>query len=257
MALLLTLMNAPSISLLLLALLSLTGCKPEEPQKPAAWAATPHEKWPQMVLTNAARFKGHTSLNGASSFLVQLKSGEVVAATARHLLGDAGGVKPEVKPADFNASLDSWFMHPRTRPDEVVKVRSLASQPDPRPGFDWVLFHIEGTGESVATPLTLRRTRVKAGETVHLIGVSYAEPTVAQKIYSGVVTERRGDRFRYRITPYVNIRGFSGAPIVDDDGLLVGVMTVWFANPRMEGDLWMEAGGEDAVSAAAILPAGS
>ena len=73
------------------------------------------------------------------------------------------------------------------------------------------------------------------GESVHLIGVAYAEPEVLQKVYSGTVTERGyGDRFRYTISPHVDIRGFSGAPIVDDAGLVVGVMTVWF-HPKMDG----------------------
>jgi S1-C subfamily serine protease len=50
----------------------------------------------------------------------------------------------------------------------------------------------------------------------------------------------------------VDIRGFSGAPIVDDAGLVVGVMTVWF-QPKMDGELWTEAGGEDALSALKAL----
>ncbi|MCX6849693.1 MAG: hypothetical protein NTY98_12300, partial [Verrucomicrobia bacterium] len=82
-----------------------------------------------------------------------------------------------------------------------------------------------------------------------------AEPDVAQKVYSGVVTARGYvDRFRYTITPHVDITGFSGAPIVDEKGLLVGVMTVWF-QPQMEGELWTEAGGEDAQTALARIKA--
>jgi hypothetical protein len=34
---------------------------------------------------------------------------------------------------------------------------------------------------------------------------------------------------------------------VDSKGLVVGVMTVWF-EPRMQGDLFLEAGGEDTAS---------
>lgn len=48
----------------------------------------------------------------------------------------------------------------------------------------------------------------------------------------------------YDIEPPADIRGFSGAPIIDKDGYLVGVITVWF-NPKMEGENFLEAGGED------------
>lgn len=98
------------------------------------------------------------------------------------------------------------------------------------------------------TPLQLRRKPVEVGEEVFLVGVPYSEPQRAQNVYRGRVTERRfGTRFRYTIDPPVDIRGFSGAPIVDTQGLAVGVMTVWF-EPKMNGDLFLEAGGEDSAA---------
>jgi len=79
---------------------------------------------------------------------------------------------------------------------------------------------------------------VSVGERVHLVGVSYTEPDVAQKVYSRVVTARGfGDRFRYDISPHVDIRGFSGAPVPGDAGWVVGVRTIWFQR-RMDGELW-------------------
>ena len=47
--------------------------------------------------------------------------------------------------------------------------------------------------------------------------------------------------------PPVDIRGFSGAPIIDEKGYVVGVMTVWF-DPKVSGDNFLEAGGEDIAS---------
>ncbi|MEZ0276197.1 MAG: serine protease [Roseimicrobium sp.] len=219
---------------------------------PEPWASRPHAEWPQLVLTNVATFKGHTPLQGASGFLVHSESGETLAATAAHLLGENGGVSPEVTLADLDSSFDSWIMHPRTMPDRTIKLLGSASKTSAPKNNDWLLLRVDGKTEH-ATPLRLRKTPVKVGEKVHLVGVSYSEPEVAQKVYSGVVTARGyGDRFRFDITPHVAIPGFSGAPILDDAGLVVGVMTVWF-NPRMDGELWTEAGGEDAASAFAIM----
>ena len=216
------------------------------------WATLPHEQWPQLVLTNAAKFKGHSPLNGASGFLIRSEPGKILAATARHLLGENGGVEPEVTLADLDASFDSWVMYPRTLPNHAINLLGSASLTNGPKNNDWVLLRVDGESAHV-TPLRIRRDPVKVGERVHLVGVSYSEPNVVQKVYSGVVTARSsGDRFRYDISPHVAIRGFSGAPVLDDSGLLVGVMTVWF-HPRMDGELWTEAGGEDAAGALAIM----
>lgn len=216
------------------------------------WAAKPSKEWPQIVLTNAAKFKGHTPLNGASGFIIRSESGEMLGATARHLLGVNGGVEPELTLAELDSSFESWVMHPRTKPEQRIRFLGSATVENAPANNDWLLLRVDGPLKGV-TPLRIRMTPVKVGEKVHLIGVSYAEPKVAQKVYSGVVTARaHGSRFRYDITPHVEIPGFSGAPIVDDAGLLVGVMTVWF-QPRMDGDLWTEAGGEDAAEALKIL----
>ena len=64
---------------------------------------------------------------------------------------------------------------------------------------------------------------------------------------SGAVTARRSDRFRYDLDPPVEIPGFSGAPIVNVQGHVVGVMSVWF-EPKMDGKMFLEAGGEDAAT---------
>lgn len=224
----------------------------EQPLPAEPWAALPYEQWPQLVLTNSAQFKGHTPLHGASGFLVRNDAGVVLAATARHLLGENGGVAPEVTLADLDASFDSWVMYPRTQPERAIKLRGSASLSSGPTNNDWLLLQVDGTPKHVF-PLRIRRTPVKVGERVRLVGVSYSEPSTVQKVYSGVVTARAlGDRFRYDISPHVDVRGFSGAPIVDEAGLLVGIMTVWF-EPRMDGDLYTEAGGEDAGGALVIM----
>ena len=244
-----------SAVLSLTVLPQLASCSPQEVEKitPEPWAAKAPAEWPQIVLTNDTSFKGHTSLRGASAFLVQTQGGEILAATARHLLGENGGVEPQVTLQDLDHALQSWILFPRTLPDRRATVAGLASPNGGGRNNDWLLLHLASTKDLPASPLRLRATPVAVGETIHLIGVSYAEPEVAQKVYSGKVTQRAfGDRFRYDVNPPVDIRGFSGAPIVDDAGWVVGVMSVWF-HPRMNGTLYLEAGGEDARSALGIL----
>jgi hypothetical protein len=213
------------------------------------WALKPPSEWPQMVLTNLAEFRGHTSLNGASSFLVQTPDGRVVAATAKHLLGENGGVEPTVEPGQLGEVLSSWHMHPRTKPEATVAITGLGFPLPVDKDLDWLLLTLDdGPKNLPSLPLQLRRAPVTVGEEVFLVGVPYSEPEKAQNVYRGRVTERRfGDRFRYTVDPPVDIRGFSGAPIVDGHGHVVGVMTIWF-DPKMQGEKFLEAGGEDAVS---------
>jgi hypothetical protein len=120
--------------------------------------------------------------------------------------------------------------------------------------LDWLLLSLSENSQNLpSTPLRLRRGPVSIGETVFLVGVPYSERQRAQNVYRGRVTGRGdGDsvhrnRFRFTIDPPVDIRGFSGAPILDSQGLAVGVMTVWF-EPKKQGDKDLEAGGEDSAS---------
>jgi Trypsin-like peptidase domain len=213
------------------------------------WAGQPPAEWPQLVLTNSATFNGHSSLNGASAFLIRATDGRIVAATALHLLGPNGGVEPTIAPERLPAVLSSWRMYPRTKPNATILVTGLGYDVTPRKNFDWLILSVASkSGELPATPLTLRPKPVSIGDAVFLVGVPYSESDRAQNVYRGRVTERaHADFFRFTIDPPVDIRGFSGAPILDQRGLVVGVMTVWF-KPTMQGDRFLEAGGEDAAS---------
>lgn len=220
---------------------------PANPPEP--WASNPPHEWPQIVLTNHGEFDGHTALHGASAFLIRTRDGLTLAATAKHLLGENGGVRPEIPLARLDRAVRSWRMHPRTLPDRFVEIAKLGASGPDDPNFDWLILTVkDSSGDLPAAPLRLRPEPVQVGERVYLVGCPYAEENCKQNVYSGQVTNRaHGDRFRFDINPPVELRGFSGAPIIDGRGHVVGVMTVWF-NPRKSGDKHLEAGGEDATS---------
>ncbi|QDU58492.1 hypothetical protein Pan181_47290 [Aeoliella mucimassa] len=139
-------------------------------------------------------------------------------------------------------------MFPRTMPDDYIEVHSLGVRGLDDEILDWLVLSIENADPLPGYPLKLRKEPVRIGETVYLIGCPYIEQDCKQNVYTGTITERAfGDRFRYDIEPPVDIRGFSGAPIIDEKGYVVGVMTVWF-DPKMSGDEYLEAGGEDIAS---------
>src|SRR5690349_13283982 len=57
----------------------------------------------QILLTNNAQFTKNRNLEGASGFLIK-HNGANFAVTAKHLLGDAGGVEPEVNLNELDKS---------------------------------------------------------------------------------------------------------------------------------------------------------
>lgn len=217
------------------------------------WISKPKIDWPQIVLTNDAEFNGHSPLLGASSFLIRTGDGQVLAATAAHLIGSAGGVEPEIPVDQLTSRIRSWKIYPRTMPDDFVEATSLAVRGLGQENLDWLILSIEDSDRLPAYPLKLRKDPVRVGEAVYLIGCPYVEQNCKQNVYAGTVTERAfGDRFRYDLDPPVDMRGFSGAPIVDHKGYLVGVMTVWF-DPKMSGEKFLEAGGENVASVYDLL----
>jgi hypothetical protein len=212
------------------------------------WASKPPLEWPQFVLTNDAEFIGHTPLRGASAFVIETADGRKLAATAKHLIGVDGGVEPAIPVARLDAVIRSWHLFPRTLPEKAFEADKLASRMLDDESLDWLLLTLKSNSQPLpATPLHLRPQPVQVGEEVYLVGCPYNEEACKQNVYLGKVTQRTGDRFRYDINPPVDLKGFSGAPVIDKRGHVVGVMTVWF-EPKMQGEEYLEAGGEDSAS---------
>lgn len=190
---------------------------PTPPPPPAElWASRPPREWPQLVLTNRAEFQGHTPLHGASAFLIKTQDGRTLAATGKHLLGANGGVEPEVSVVVFNGALQSWRLFPRTLQDQLIEAGKVGAEGLDDRRLDWLILTLKDTGKPLpATPLRLRQRPVEVGEEVVLVGCPYDEAACKQNVYAGKITERTADHFRYDIDPSVDIRGFSGAPVVD------------------------------------------
>ena len=217
----------------------------EMPAEP--WVEKPQSQWPQIVLTNQATFKGHTPLRGASSFLIRNAKGRVFAATARHLIGSAGGVEPALSAGELDTALLAWRVYPRTQEQNSLRLGHVAVPGLDAKGRDWLVLTLNTAGPALPSyPLSLRREPVRVGESVYMIGCSYTEPEAVQNVYKGKVTKRyAGGYWRFSINPSVELPGFSGAPILDSRGHVVGVATVVFNDPQMDGDKWKESGGQD------------
>jgi hypothetical protein len=188
-----------------------------QPSAPA-WMARDPSSWPQILLANDAVFMDRSTMGGASGFLMRLPSGVVVAATAKHVLGN------DAKLEDYQRTVKSWSMFSKTAPGNRVKLAALVEKLPEGNNLDWlVLAPTTQSGGWPGEPLPARQDNVAMGETVYVLAVPDGDRS-RQNVYKGTVTQL-GDsgEFYYQLPQAVNSHGFSGAPIVDAEGRLAGI----------------------------------
>lgn len=221
-----------------LALSLLISCSstPEKKQPPLTdvpydWATHHQDTWPQVVLTNEFEFKERVAgaSFGASSFLVMTESRkDTFMCTAKHLLGEAMGIKPAITLDSFDILLTKWEVMPRTATltADIIAVENILTKE--QNGRDIALFNIEEKAHQIQ-PLQARFTPVKEKEELFVLGCAYADENCHQKVYSvlglGYDDEEGGDgQLIVAMLDKVVMSGFSGAPVVDKQGFVVGIV---------------------------------
>ncbi len=222
-------------------------------QASAAWSTKPTEAWPQLLLQNS--FKATSNdFDGASGFLVRLPSGQPLAVTARHVFGETLDVPSLEKPSTV------WTMAPPARSTARVHLRKIAWDAERQAGgkpLDCVVMTVDEPTRWPAELLTPRQTPPVVGETVYLLGVPYGDKA-AQRVYKGTVISEDDDEsmFGYEIDGTPATRGFSGAPVVDANGLVLGIHHGKYDQQPDAGRLTAAAVDINAVMAAVRPPPG-
>jgi len=180
----------------------------------------------QTLLTNSAQFTGKRALNGGSGFLIKYNNSNY-AVTARHLLGEDGGVVPEVKINALAKNLLNWEMSPRVVMNparETVKLNAngLNFSKSLR---DIVLLNVASDAFDLEV-LTPNFVLPAEGETLFLIGCPYSESQCRQNSYAVKFVEYDAAEATLvcEITSKVDLSGFSGAPLINGTGEVVGVL---------------------------------
>lgn len=204
---------------------------------PELWVKQPQNKWPDVVLTHNSEFRGHSTLQGASAFLIELPGKRVVAATAKHLIGPDGGVEPALRTTEVNDSIVKWNLHTRARPDATVAVTGLFGAPDHYGALDdWLLLDVDKKATKLpASPLKVRYKPLSRGDKVFIVGVRYENDKNTQEVFSGKVTNPSYGIIEGTLDTPANLEGFSGAPILDTDGHIVGLLTGTRSQPDAQG----------------------
>ena len=192
--------------------------------------SNPEKDWPQLLMRNYGTFIGHTPMDGASSFIIESSDGVHWVATSARLLGPSGGVEPPLPPGKMAAALHRWRAFPPDKPDTFAEIsggRGLNCLVT----SDWLAMRLPSNDSVLPVkPLHLRRKALKPGEVVYLVGLPYDDQSGAtQHVYRGQVTPSTGaldaGQFAFEVDAAVDFSGFRGAPVLDGESEVVGVLT--------------------------------
>ncbi len=185
-----------------------------------------------VLLRNDIEFTGGRVTAGASASLIEI-DGEVYVLTAKHLLGSAMGVEPAVLPSRFDAELVRWSAAPNRsfygEGDDPFSVAVTGMhRPDDNLDVDLMLLETDmSPADAAGRTLPLSDALAMEGDAVFLVGCPYAEGgACAQNLYPATVLGTMDELyviFLFDAAPPA-LSGFSGAPILNADGEIVGVL---------------------------------
>lgn len=193
------------------------------------WMKLPQSQWPQIAMINQIEYTDANHPVAGCGFL--LESGdEVLAATAKHVLLF---FKSETMEAvDFKNTLKQWRMFPKNNRDDAVVVDRLLNADPEEPltsipsEKDWLLFSIQERSPDIQ-PLKFRIDPIESGEAVYIIGWRYSDKDCPQVIYEGNFIKDDGGSLLITTKELADntMPGLSGAPVIDSNGYLIGLMS--------------------------------
>jgi len=218
----------PAINrIIFLILLVSCGGGPETTR--TAWIDEPQDQWPRIAMVNEIEYIDQYFPVAGCSFLLEA-GGDTVAATAKHVL--IYFKSDSMRTTSFENTLVSWTMHPKDDPgDSVVTGRLINEDPAERIEYapsrnDWLLFEIARTSPGME-PLQFREKPLVEGETVYIIGWRYTDLDCRQRVYRGKLAGWENGEVIISTEDLADntIPGLSGAPVIDSDGRLIGLMS--------------------------------
>jgi hypothetical protein len=189
------------------------------------------ENFPDIALSNRIDFvdSNFDQPRFSCGFLIKHKA-DTFAVTAKHLLKI---IKPaEMKTLTFDGYIKNWILYPLDKKEQMVTTDKLLNEDKSQSlsdnstyNQDWLLFSIK-TNHSQVKPLELRTTALTPGEKVYVIGWTRKMEAGSQRVYEFEYYKSIGNRILLKdlIVPE-QFGGLSGAPVVDKQGLVIGIVS--------------------------------
>jgi hypothetical protein len=172
--------------------------------------------------------------NASNGFLVAYEN-ETYAITAKHILMIAKTTHMTF--VDFEGSLKAWRMHPKNDNNSYVVIDELLST-NRKDSLtwnymntnwdtynDWLVFSVK-ENKTTHKPLKFRKKPLKKGESLYAVGWSYKDSIGKQRVYEYKFDNTEGNYHNLiQIQGPKSLGGLSGAPIVDKNGRVVGLVS--------------------------------
>jgi len=195
-------------------------------------------QFPGIALTNRIDFidSKFNQPRFSCGFLIKHQA-DTFAVTAKHLLKIIKTT--QMKTLTFENHLKDWILYPLDKKDELVITGKLLNENkleglDDQATYnqDWLLFSIK-KNQSQVKPLTLRTTPLAPGEKLYVIGWTRKMEDGPQRVYEFEYYKSIGDRLLLKdlIVPET-FGGLSGAPVIDQQGLVVGIVSGGTIDPE-------------------------
>lgn len=196
---------------------------PLEQSKKERWKTDNYIDSVQILLTNDYQLNEAFGY-GASSFLVRSKS-DTLLCTAKHLLGEAMGITPEIKTNEFNSVFSYWKAFPRDNKLSSDTIYSSQIVTEVINTTDIILQDCEVKTDCNLIVLTPRFSKTKKGEKFEIIGCQYTDLDCHQRTYKAIMDSYEGEQIVLKCETPFSPGGFSGAPVIDENGLVIGVVS--------------------------------
>ncbi|WJS94245.1 serine protease [Flavobacterium johnsoniae] len=161
---------------------------------------------------------------------------ETFAVTAKHLLKI---IKPEgMTTLSLESYIKNWALYPLNNKSEIVICDKLLNEDKSEKleakstyDNDWLVFSIKESSSNII-PLEIRKTPLTQGEKLYVVGWTRTMENGPQRVYEFEYYKTIANRILLKdILVPEKFGGLSGAPLVDENGLLVGIVSNGTVDP--------------------------
>ncbi|TCC93772.1 serine protease [Pedobacter frigiditerrae] len=162
---------------------------------------------------------------------------DTLAITAKHLLNI---IKSDhMKAVSLESSIKSWSLYPLTKKDEFIITDKLLNEnksellADKSTYINDLLVFSIKQNHSKVKPLEIRTTVLVEGEKLYAVGWTRKMESGEQRVYEFEFYKISGNRILLKdvIVPEL-FGGLSGAPVVDENGKVVGIVSGSTTDPE-------------------------